>query len=52
MKEIPVHLANAARTLERILNARDPDHVYTVSVESAHKSAGEKWPSARQGGER
>lgn len=27
-----VHLHNAARTLARILNARDPEHVYTVDV--------------------
>jgi hypothetical protein len=27
-----LHLHNAARTLERILNRRDPDHVYTVEI--------------------
>ncbi len=27
-----VHLQNAARTLGRILNARDSEHVYTVDV--------------------
>lgn len=26
------HLVNAARTLERLLSAQDPDHVYAVRV--------------------
>lgn len=26
------HLHNAAKVLQRILGARDPDHVYTVKV--------------------
>ncbi|MEX2106537.1 MAG: hypothetical protein WD810_06525 [Solirubrobacterales bacterium] len=30
--EPPQHLVNAARTLERILAAEDPDHVYTVEI--------------------
>ncbi len=30
--EVPVHLANAARTLERLLNARDPRHIHVITV--------------------
>ena len=29
----PLHLVNAARVLERILNTRDSEHVYTVDIE-------------------
>lgn len=28
----PVHLISAAQTLERILNLRDPKHVYVVNI--------------------
>lgn len=37
-EEAPAHLLNAARTLQRILNNRDPEHVYTVDVRpDAHR---------------
>ena len=29
---VPLHLANAARTLERILNREDPQHVHIVEI--------------------
>lgn len=32
MADPPLHLVNAARALERILNARDPENVHTVIV--------------------
>lgn len=28
----PLHLTNAARTLERILARRNPEHIYTVNI--------------------
>lgn len=47
-QETPFHLANAARTLERILNRRDPEHVYTVHVGPV---AGTKLARLKAGGD-